>query len=229
MSTTGENYEPSFKYILFGVFVLLIVYISITSIRVVFDSLEDTVYVLRYLKVWVFAVPQILLIFFLIIGVKTGRFSAKIIKFNKPKYSQMIVAVGFILINFVVIYVYMFLVDYLRINFLLPKSIPSDILGYGIVVYVNLFFICLVVPIVEEVFFRGFLLNAFLGKMRLPIAIFLSSAIFAIMHGSVGFFVPVFISSVMLSVLYSKTNTIWIPIMTHSLQNLFVVLIASSA
>ena len=229
MGTQGEIHTFHFRYVLSGLFILLVTYLNIMLIKFLFDLGFFSEHVKSFFIPWVIALPQVLLGIFVLYGIKTGRLPHKIINFRKPSGLQMLLSVFVVSINFIFIYVYLIIVTDLGINIIVPSLVPSDILGYGIVVYINLFTICLFVPMIEEFFFRGFLLNAFIRKMKFIYAVFISSGIFAIMHGSIGFWVPVFFSSVMISFLYYKTKTIWAPIIVHSLQNLIVLMVASAA
>ena len=228
MDTQRLKYNPSYKYISVGIFVLLAVYLNILLLKYVL-TLYANVSVVAYLVPWTIALPQFFLGVFIFAGIKTGHITSKTINFRKPTYIQIVSSIFLLGVNFIFIYLYVIFIAILGIEIFMPTLVPPDILGDGFVVYINLITICFLVPILEELFFRGFLFNAFLGKFRLIYAIFLSSGIFAIMHGSIGFFVPLFFSSIMISFLYYKAKTIWAPVITHSLQNLFVVLVALAA
>lgn len=93
------------------------------------------------------------------------------------------------------------------------------------------------VGITEEVVFRGFLLNAFLKKMKVHYAIALDAVLFLLIHFPIwiyrGFTVSDFISNIIavpiLSVLFAysfiKTKSIFVPIILHMLWNLQVVVL----
>ena len=79
-------------------------------------------------------------------------------------------------------------------------------------------FACVVAPIVEETFFRGFtypLLKNYIGKGG---AMFIVSAFFAILHG-VHVFLPIFILGYFLVYLYEKTGSLIPSILVHSIHN----------
>ena len=81
----------------------------------------------------------------------------------------------------------------------------------------------------EELFFRGLLLSvwvAYYGEIK---SILLTSLIFMLVHSHPGLYVPVFISSVLISVLFIKTGTVWAPFLSHAGQNLLVAVVAASA
>ena len=92
----------------------------------------------------------------------------------------------------------------------------------------------LFVGITEELVFRGFLLNAFLKKMKMPYAIALDAVLFTLIHYPIwiyrGLTISEFLSGnvvvPMLSVLFAysfiKTKNILVPITLHMLWNLQV-------
>jgi len=127
------------------------------------------------------------------------------------------------------ILVYSAVVYKLGITYLMPPQISKGILGEGSFVLANLFAIAIWVPFIEEFFFRGLLLNVWVtyyGEMK---SIFLVSLIFMLVHSHPGLYVPVFISSVLISVLFIKTGTVWAPFLSHAAQNLLVAVVAASA
>jgi hypothetical protein len=80
--------------------------------------------------------------------------------------------------------------------------------------------VVIVAPIVEEIIFRGLILNELREGVSLYTAIILESTIFAIMHGSIyqGFYA--FLSGIFLSVMFYLTKSIWAPIIIHMSSNL---------
>jgi membrane protease YdiL (CAAX protease family) len=76
--------------------------------------------------------------------------------------------------------------------------------------------IILIGPIVEELFFRGFLLNRWTVKWNIRRAIFTSSLIFCLFHDNI---IGTFVVGIVMSTLYIKTRTLVIPIICHILNN----------
>jgi membrane protease YdiL (CAAX protease family) len=85
----------------------------------------------------------------------------------------------------------------------------------------------LLVPVVEEVFFRGFLLRGILSKTGRWPAILLSSGIFAVFHIEPGLYVPTFLLGIAFAWVSLKTRSLWPTIVTHSLQNTLSLLLAA--
>ena len=96
----------------------------------------------------------------------------------------------------------------------------------------------LVVGITEEVVFRGFLLNAFLMKMKVPYAIALDAILFTLIHYPIWIYrglevsdIPrmslnVAILSVGFAYSFFKTKNIFVPIVLHMVWNLSIHLFA---
>ena len=216
------------KFNLFSVAILFVTFSITIFLRVTLAS--D----LQYLPVpwyypWILAVPQLLL---LGLGFSFSGVGYKGIKsfFTMPNTQgwvsasilTVVFSVGAILIYSVVVYK-------LDITYLIPPQIAKGILGEGSFVLANLFAIAIWVPFVEELFFRGLLLSVWVthyGEMK---SVILVSLIFMLVHSHPGLYVPVFISSLLISVLFIKTGTVLAPFLSHAAQNLLVVVVAASA
>lgn len=81
----------------------------------------------------------------------------------------------------------------------------------------NLITLVILAPLIEEFMFRGLLLHRWTEKWGLYRAIIFSSLIFAIMHADI---IGAFAFGIAMSFIYLKTNTLWIPILCHALNNL---------
>jgi membrane protease YdiL (CAAX protease family) len=83
------------------------------------------------------------------------------------------------------------------------------------------FLVCVVAPIAEELFFRGFLFGA-LRKHGLWLAALVSGITFGLVHVSsspIGFIVPLAALGVILALLYERTGSLYPPIALHALNN----------
>ena len=74
-------------------------------------------------------------------------------------------------------------------------------------------------PLVEEIFFRGFLFQGFRARYGWQTAILLSSAIFAVAHLDPVVLIPTFILGCLLAYVYHRSNSIWPGILLHFLVN----------
>ncbi|MGH7198253.1 MAG: lysostaphin resistance A-like protein [Candidatus Omnitrophota bacterium] len=85
------------------------------------------------------------------------------------------------------------------------------------------FFVAIVGPVIEEIFFRGFTYKAFRARYGIRWAVIGSALIFAALHMNVMAFVPIFTLGIFLAYLYEKTGSL-VPCMTvHVLHNLIMV------
>ena len=76
-----------------------------------------------------------------------------------------------------------------------------------------------VAPLVEEIFFRGFLLQGFRQKYGWMTGILLSSFIFAAAHLDPVAFIPTFILGCVLAYMYHRSNSLWPGILFHTSIN----------
>ncbi|MBR2028050.1 MAG: CPBP family intramembrane metalloprotease [Oscillospiraceae bacterium] len=79
-------------------------------------------------------------------------------------------------------------------------------------------YICVLPPLLEEIFVRGLVLNVFRG-WGVPFAVFVSSVIFALMHSSLHSFVLYFVCGVVLAKIYIAFDSIWPCVLLHFVNN----------
>jgi len=87
------------------------------------------------------------------------------------------------------------------------------------------FFGAIVVPVMEELIFRGIILQSLKTKMKPWFAIILSSALFASMHISLSFFFLLFVMGVLLAYSLEKTKSMYVPISLHCCNNAIMLCI----
>ena len=76
-------------------------------------------------------------------------------------------------------------------------------------------------PLVEEIFFRGFLFQGFRVRYGWVTAMLLSAAIFAGAHLDLAVLIPTFILGCLLAYVFHRSNSIWPGILLHFLVNSF--------
>lgn len=104
-------------------------------------------------------------------------------------------------------------------------SVPIDTLGNtvsGIVIFAIPQFI--LAPFTEELVFRGLLLRLLTKKHGPAVAVLMSSLLFALFHFSQSDYVGTFVFGVIVAMLYLRTGSLWVPVITHSAYNLFAYL-----
>jgi membrane protease YdiL (CAAX protease family) len=85
----------------------------------------------------------------------------------------------------------------------------------------QLLFIILFAPVIEEILFRGILLQRWAIKWGLVPGLIVSSLLFGLLHLNV---LGLFIFGLIMSLIYLKTHTLFIPIAIHSLNNFIAVI-----
>ena len=81
-----------------------------------------------------------------------------------------------------------------------------------------------IAPIYEELLFRGIIFPTLIQKTNFTIALVLSSLIFAVLHFHLSALLPLFVLSIILSITYLYTSTIWASISLHALFNLISII-----
>jgi membrane protease YdiL (CAAX protease family) len=76
-------------------------------------------------------------------------------------------------------------------------------------------------PVIEEVFFRGFLFNGFRQHFGWNIAALLSALFFSLAHLQLVTLIPTFILGYLLAYLFHNSNSLWPGIILHFLVNSF--------
>jgi len=78
-------------------------------------------------------------------------------------------------------------------------------------------------PIVEEMFFRGFMYSAIKKRLGVWAAAFLSASIFSILHTNIVGFLPIMALGVLLAYLYEKTGSLIASMAVHIVHNSIIV------
>ncbi len=213
--------------LLSALLLLIVVYLFIVCIKVAVTPNDGD----SILFPWVLAVPQILLFTYVFWLVKFKKIIQwKEMGFRLPRKKIYYVVSVFVMpLNLFVAFIYALTVVNLGMDKVIPPPIPDDILGKGWMIAINMIVIALFVPFIEEMFFRGYLLTRLSKGLGNPESIIASSVVFALMHGHAGLWVPVFISSCLISILYLKSKSLYPCILCHGLQNAVVSLVAASA
>lgn len=88
------------------------------------------------------------------------------------------------------------------------------------------FFMGILGPLFEEIFFRGFLYPAFRSRAGVFRGMLISSAVFAALHGHGIAFVPIFVLGFALHLLYENTGSIFPGAVLHMTHNSAMLVIA---
>lgn len=77
-----------------------------------------------------------------------------------------------------------------------------------------------VAPLTEELVFRGLIYRSLKGGMPRIVAALLSSAVFAVLHGTIMWMIYTFLLGLLLCALYEKTRSLWACIACHMAFNI---------
>ena len=122
--------------------------------------------------------------------------------------------------------IYQVVVTGLGIESLEPSPVPERLLGEGVLRAFTVGILVVVGPAAEEIFFRGFLLSAFVQGFGVLPGLIMASAIFAVAHGDLTVLLPTFASGAVLSWLYLRTRSLWPGFLAHAGQNSIAVTFA---
>jgi len=84
-------------------------------------------------------------------------------------------------------------------------------------------FVSIFGPIIEEIFFRGFMYSAIKKRFGILIGAFVSSSIFSILHTNIAGFLPIMTLGMLLVYLYEKTGSLVAPITVHIIHNSIII------
>lgn len=141
-------------------------------------------------------------------------------------------------LSWIVAFPLVFLLDRLfSIIYPLPKELEQDAIriflaskDYPVLFALTIFCIVVLIPVAEEILFRGFLQN-FLRRFGRVFAILISSLFFSAMHFSeaqgvanIQLLTTLFVLSCFLGYLYEKERSLWAPIGLHMVFNGMTIL-----
>jgi membrane protease YdiL (CAAX protease family) len=131
---------------------------------------------------------------------------------------------GLAILILAVIFAFSLITGSIRVEgFARPAPETTSVLGYLLGAIIGFFF----VGLYEEVMFRGYVLQRLAERAGRPLAVLIASVIFALLHvfnpGSDPFgIVNTIIIGVLLSVLYFRTRSLWMPVGFHFAWNFFL-------
>lgn len=124
-----------------------------------------------------------------------------------------------ILFSFAEIFLNFLYCDFFKINLLSKEIIKIDLTWWSILSSI------LMAPILEEIIFRGFLFQKLSIKYGIFNSIIFSSLIFALVHFDFNI-LGRFFGAVILCLIYIETQSLIVPILSHSLNNILALVIS---
>ena len=146
----------------------------------------------------------------------------KHLKFGKFQWSTLSVGCGLLIGSYVIIILHNALLYLLGVD----TQGENIVKLFGELDSPVWFFIvgAIFAPLVEEIFFRGFLFQGFRARCGWVTAMLLSAAIFAAAHLDLVVLIPTFILGCLLAYVFHRSNSIWPGILLHFLVNSFGLL-----
>ena len=92
-------------------------------------------------------------------------------------------------------------------------------------VLIMLVFGGVIVPIAEEILFRGLLYSWLRQNLRIWPAILISSALFGVLHGEISIAGATFLMGIILAWIYEKSTSLWPAISIHIINNSIKLLV----
>ncbi|HEY5730897.1 MAG TPA: type II CAAX endopeptidase family protein [Anaerolineales bacterium] len=141
------------------------------------------------------------------------------IGFGKFEWSTLALGCGLVIASYILIIIHNGLLFLLGV-----ETQGEEILGLFDALDSPIWFVIVGVifaPIVEEIFFRGFLFQGFRQKYGWVKGALISSAIFGVAHLDPVALIPTFILGLVLAYVYHRSNSVWISVILHMLVNGF--------
>lgn len=108
-------------------------------------------------------------------------------------------------------------------NTLTERLLTTDSVA---ILLLNIFVVAILAGITEEFFFRGSMQQIFKSIVKnRHIAVWLTAFVFSFIHFQFYGFVPRLILGALLGYLFVWSGNLWIPVIVHSLNNLFAILL----
>jgi len=125
---------------------------------------------------------------------------------------------------FVILLIYNAITIALPFEALKPESnVPNRLFDHAAVVPLTVAFIVAIAPVVEELFFRGFLLHGLWGRFGFWPAALASGWLFGAIHltsfDNVGIILPFAVIGTLLAWVVQRTGSLWNAIIVHALFN----------
>jgi len=140
----------------------------------------------------------------------------------------ILISMSLFLLIIIVNFIYGILV-FLLSNYAGLEIPDSKILGLllkgDVSIYVLIPIVVIVAPIIEESFFRGFIYTGLIKRIPKWAGMIISAAIFAVFHLEPYQILPLLFIGFVLTFVYDRTKSLIAPIIIHSLNNIFYVII----
>ncbi|RJQ31351.1 MAG: CPBP family intramembrane metalloprotease [Actinobacteria bacterium] len=167
----------------------------------------------------IYTVVLLAVLYYLRVKYHTG---VRSLGFNKLKIiSSFFLDLGLMAIFVIATIFYQVILRVFNIKIPSQEAELLKLFGTKLSSLILLFVITVVIaPIVEEMFFRGFLYQAIKSDYGISKAMWVSAIVFALFHFSMLVVLPLFILiGVMLAFVYERYKSLWASIMLHAMNN----------
>ena len=165
---------------------------------------------------------MLLTVWFFAVRPRGGRWALLGFRRVKPISTTLIVVFG-VAIAQSAVFGYTLLVEQLGIDFLVPDQMPPEWADNPISFAIIAISAVIVAPLVEEIFFRGFIYQALRRTMAILPAALLTSVVFGIAHIDPAIIIPIAVVGMILLGIYRWTGNLWSSIITHAGYNAVAV------
>lgn len=105
----------------------------------------------------------------------------------------------------------------------LPFLVPDNLSVMGMIIMAIL--VGLIVPFVEELFFRGIIYSWLRNRFNIGVGILISSAIFGLVHVDLAVAGTAFVLGIILGLVFEYSKSLWASVIIHSINNGIQILI----
>lgn len=139
--------------------------------------------------------------------------------FGKFKWSTVGIGCGLLIVSYMIIFVHNLLLMALGVE--TQGDQISKLFELLDTPWWFFFVGAFLAPLVEEIFFRGFLFQGLRARYGWIAGMLISSGVFAIAHLDPASLIPTFILGSLLAFLYHRSNSVWPGVILHTLVNTF--------
>ena len=135
-----------------------------------------------------------------------------------PRLRTVLLTAGALIASLAASGIYGALVDLVDSDFLSPPDV-SNIVFPGAAALLTFQALAVATPVVEEVFFRGFVFAGLVPRLGMGWATVASAVVFSLFHVDPAVYIPIFVTGLLLAWLYQQTGSLWPSIAAHAGQN----------
>lgn len=168
--------------------------------------------------------PVTILLIIIIAGLINKLDFKKAFKFSKFNFKQFLYLLLMLIGTRIIVDYILEVIVTLFPSTLSTTEVLNDALSLDNI-WISLLLLAVLPPVAEELLFRGVTLNSFMHKYTPWIGIIISSVLFGVFHMNLLQGINACILGIVLGYSYYKTKSIFVPIILHSLNNAYAVVL----